>query len=251
MRLRAHGSALALAIALCWASPARAQDDPRARALELFRQSAESYREGRFEEAAALLREARTLHSEPLLSYNLARALEGMGDLEGAVSAYREYLEEAPDAADAPAVRSRLEGLERHLAEVRAIEEDRARLERSEGERDRAPPTPPPAPRGPDALPWVFAGIGAAVMVAGAVPGALAIARRDDANRAPNHAAAVAALSDADGLATATNVLFVAGGVLLLGGVIWGSVDLVSSSGSQSSASLQIGPASLALTGTF
>lgn len=278
MALVGYRNALSLAIALfcagglCWpASPAGAQasveagaagdEASRARAIELFRQSAERYREGRFDEAAALLREARALHPEPLLSYNLARALEGAGDLEGAVDAYREYLDEAPDARDASAVRARLEGLERHLAEVRALEAERARLRaeaeaqaRTEdverGERDRSA-----APRGPDAVPWVIAGGGAGVMIASAVTGALAIARRDDAARAPSHAATVAAMSDAEGLATATNVLLGVGGAAVLVGAIWGSVDLVSIGGQprgdHAAARVRVGPASIEIVGRF
>ncbi|AKF09783.1 tetratricopeptide repeat protein [Sandaracinus amylolyticus] len=247
---------LALIITLC-ALPAGAQQGDaaaRARALELFRESAELYRQGRFADAAARLREARELHSEPLLSYNLARALEGSGDLEGAVEAYRDYLEEAPSADDAPAVRARLESLERHVAEVRALEEERERLRR-EG-RQTPDPTPPATTRarGPDVVPWAIAGSGGAVLIAGAVVGGLALARNNDAMRAPTHAAAVEASADADSLAIAANVLLITGGLAALVGTVWGSIDLVSNAGDEeerATVSLRVGPGSLSIDGVF
>lgn len=226
-------------------------DAARTRALELFQESADRYREGRFDEAAELLREARRLHPEPVLAYNLARALEGAGDLEGAVAAYRDYLAEAPDAADAPATRARLAGLERHLAEIRAVEEERARL-RQEQERSRREIPPPPPARGPEAAPWILTGIGAGGLIAGAVLGGVAVARNGDAQRAPTHAAAVAAAHDASGLATAANVTLIAGGVAALVGVIWGTVDLVTlPSANGTTATLQVGPGTIAVGGFF
>lgn len=255
----------ALVVALCaMTSPALAQEgdaQARERALELFRESAELYRAGRFDDAAARLRAARELHDEPLLSYNLARALEGAGDLEGAVDAYSDYLDEAPDAEDAPAVRARLETLERHLAEVRALEADRERLRRSRADAERASsggsaattPTPPPS-RGPDALPWALVGGGAAVLVVGGVLGGIAVARNQDAMSALDHAAAVAASDEAHGFATAANVFLITGGLVTLGSAIWGTIDLVSTSGGEgerASVELDVGPTGVAIRGAF
>ena len=290
MSVRVHDATLALALALsslalpAWASSCAAQDggapghdggvaaqqgsiappidEPappteagtdaaRTRALQLFQESADRYREGRFDEAAELLREARRLHPEPVLAYNLARALEGAGDLEGAVAAYREYLAEAPDAADAPATRARLAGLERHLAEIRAVEDERARLRREQEQARREVPPPTPS-RGPEAAPWILTGIGAGGLLAGAILGGVAVARNGDAQRAPTHAAAVAAANDASGLATAANVTLIAGGVAALVGVFWGTVDLVTlPASSGASATLQVGPGTIAVAGSF
>lgn len=254
MKRWSHGSALALALAVsCWCGAARAQDGAghaeRERALELFQRSAVLYQEGRFAEAASLLREARELHPEPVLSYNLARALEGAGDLAGALEAYRTYLEEAPEAPDAPATRARLEALERHLAEIRAIEEERARL-RSEQDRARSAPRRA-TPRGPDAAPWVVAGIGGGVLLIGAIVGGIAVARNADAQRATSHAQTVSIAAEAGALATGANVMFVAGGAAVLLGGIWGAIDLATLPSGSMSARLEIGAASLGVSGTF
>jgi tetratricopeptide (TPR) repeat protein len=245
IRLRALFHTLVLLATIVVPSRVLAQQvEPRARALELFEQSAQRYREGRFDDAAALLRQARTLHSEPLLTYNLARALEGAGDIDGAVAAYREYLAEAPRAADAPTVRARVEGLERHLEEVRALEAERAAL------RARASDTRPQ--RSADATPWVVTGTGAFVLAVGGAFGGVALARHADAQRAPTHRVASDARDEAVTFATAANALFIVGGAALVIGVVWGTVDVVSLENDRgTSAAIGIGPGSVVLHGAF
>ncbi|HVY46216.1 MAG TPA: hypothetical protein VHB21_10070, partial [Minicystis sp.] len=113
--------ALALALAVA-AAPrvARAQHDPRA--VELFRESAVRYREGRFREAAELLREAYAREPEPLLLYNLGRACEGMGDAACAIDAYKRYLRAAKAPPDRAAIEGRVATLERQVEEKRRLE---------------------------------------------------------------------------------------------------------------------------------
>lgn len=113
-------AALALSAALLGAANARAQDDDDSleRAVVLFEESETLYNQGEFEQAAALLRRAYALHPDPTLLFNLARALEGAGDLDGAIESYERYLEENPDAEDAGAIRAR----------VGTLREQRARL---------------------------------------------------------------------------------------------------------------------------
>ena len=82
MRCAAHrtgqrAASVALALALASASGSARADDPepddadtvdQSRAVQLFQESAERYRQGRFLEAADLLREAYRLKNEPLLT---------------------------------------------------------------------------------------------------------------------------------------------------------------------------------------
>ncbi|MFK8001970.1 MAG: hypothetical protein AB8H86_20410 [Polyangiales bacterium] len=114
------------------ACPAQAQDDERRVSLRLYNEAAEDYSAGRFDDAADKLETAHRLFPEPILLYNLGRALEGGGDNEGALDAYREFLEVADeDAEERPMTRSRIEVVEGLIAEEnRADEEREARLAR-------------------------------------------------------------------------------------------------------------------------
>src|SRR5258706_15780044 len=70
-------------------------------ALDLNRRSAELYRQGRYADAIALLREAYRRKPEPVIQYNLARACEMLEDYACAITAYESYLSGAhpPDRA--------------------------------------------------------------------------------------------------------------------------------------------------------
>lgn len=246
----------ALLASIC-AAPARAQDtttDPERRAYELFRQSEAEYRAGRFAAAVALLEEAYRLDAEPVLVYNLARAYEGMGDLERAIDAYRRYLSDEPNARDRGAIEARLGTLTRQLEERRAL--DRLRQQREVEDPDRRDPRPDPDRDDPRvdperdqddrgrrrdddtgdrsalvvALPWIVAGVGVAGIATGAVLGSMADARHDDAVAEPGFFPAMELQQDAEGLATGANVAFVVGGVVLAGGLTWAVLTLVGGS---------------------
>ncbi|MEJ7729413.1 MAG: tetratricopeptide repeat protein [Polyangiaceae bacterium] len=207
--------------------PALAQDKGDPRAEKLFTESAELYREGKFAEAAQRLEEAYAISPEPVLLYNLARAYEGMGQTERALSAYRRYLEADPGTRDRRSIETRIETLERQLEERRALE-DKTRAAATR-QRDGAVT---PEPRAPSPLPWIVAGVGALGIGAGAVLGVMSQGKRDDAEdpaEAPSGQAAADLVGDAETLATGANVAFIAGGAVLLGGVVWGIVDVVGS----------------------
>lgn len=109
-----------------------AQDDERRVSLRLYNEAAEDYEAGRFDDAADKLETAHRLFPEPILLYNLGRALEGGGDNEGALDAYREFLEVADeDAEERPMTQERIEVVEDLIAEEnRANEEREARQAR-------------------------------------------------------------------------------------------------------------------------
>ncbi|MEM9072757.1 MAG: tetratricopeptide repeat protein [Myxococcota bacterium] len=117
---------LAVLAVLTITSVAVAQEnDARTRALSLFEEGVSAYDEGRFEEAAALFREANETFPEPILLYNYARAQESLGDLQSARDAYAEYLGSNPD--NRAAVESRLQVLDEQLAERHRLEEQAER----------------------------------------------------------------------------------------------------------------------------
>jgi tetratricopeptide (TPR) repeat protein len=202
----------------------------RTRAAELFKKSADAYRQGDFAQAIALLDEAYTLDPQPVLVYNRARAAEGLGRVDEAIAGYERFLSEEPNAPDRGAIEQRLTTLKRQREERAALEKERtARKEVSEHP-EPAPPPPapsqpaePPKPKSP--LPYVVAGVGAAGLLTGTILGALAVGKKDDAVAEPVQTEAISLKDSADGLATAANVAFVFGGVLVVAGAVWWFVD--------------------------
>ena len=112
------------------ATPAQPKIDPKARALELFKQSKDKYRSGDFQAAANLLEEGYELHDEPVLLYNLARAYEGLGELERAAAAYEQYLVAEPDTKDRGAIEQKVSNIRKQVAERDALADAVAALER-------------------------------------------------------------------------------------------------------------------------
>jgi tetratricopeptide (TPR) repeat protein len=213
-----------------------AAGDTKQEAADLAAKSAKHYKRGEFEQAAALLREAYDRYPEPNLLYNLARALEGVGDRLGAIDAYERYLSSAKKIEDRG-------GIERRVATLRAELEDLLKRE-AEKQKPAAPPPPPPPkpvvtpvvpvvpvviekPEQPppkkqsrSVVPWVTLASGAAVIGAGAYMAYRAHAADED-SRDPMSGVDGQALHDrAKRDALAANVLFVVGGGVVITGVV-------------------------------
>jgi tetratricopeptide (TPR) repeat protein len=238
-----------------WVNVVAAQDGQEDRDLQravmLFEESETAYNEGRFEEAAAMLRRAYELNPDPVLRYNLARALEGAGDLDGAIEHYEGYLEESPDASDAGAVEARVRTLRRQrdaLADGDADEED---VEESDELVDEAPAD---EGGGVSLAPWLVAAGGAAVVGVGAIFGALSQSKANAAQDEPVQETAQSLHDQASTFATLANVFFVVGGVVAAVGVTWGVIDLASGGSddeAESAATLRIVPGGLLAQGRF
>lgn len=212
-------------------------EDAQAEALRLFEESKVAYREGRFDDAVELLTEAHRLFPEPVLLYNLGRALEGAGEYTRAVDAYDEYLRIAGDIPDRGAIEGRVATLRREI-------ETRERLEQLEETR---PVTPAPRVEreSASAAPWIVAAVGGAGLAVGGVFGVLALSSHDDAENAASQAETEQLQSTAETYALVANVAFAAGGAIALAGVIWGIVDLLTLE--TESVTVSIGPRSIAL----
>jgi tetratricopeptide (TPR) repeat protein len=232
----------ALATALA-ASDARADDaparDPKARALELFEQSAVAYREGRFQAAIDLLLEARRTKPEPVLLYNLGRAYEALGDQKEAADAYARYLAEEPRAGDRRAIEAR-------VVTLRAQAE---RLERAKSPPDGRAERPEPEPGVGVVMPWVVTGVGLAGLGTGVVLALVSRGRHDAAVREPVQAAAQDKQDAASTFATGATVAFIAGGVVTAAGLTW--LGIRAFTPSPRGVALLPGPGTLSLTGTF
>ncbi|MFN0061615.1 MAG: tetratricopeptide repeat protein [Myxococcaceae bacterium] len=210
--LRTFSFALALA-AFFTANSVRAAERTSAdRALELSKESEAAYREGDFSRAAKLVEEAYAIHPEPTLQYNLARALEGMGDLRGAAAAYRRYLAQEPRVNDRPAIKRRATTLEAQWAERARIEDEREKAQ-MEAVRLSRPRVSPGA--------WVVTGAGGVAIGFGAFFGIRANALHRAADAAPVQLDAQSQQQAAKNNALAANVLYGAGAALAAGGVLW------------------------------
>lgn len=239
-------------VAIAVASSASAQpatdDATRARALELFRASDAKYKTGQFEDAAQLLRASYDLYPEPLILYNLGRALEGMGDFAGAVEQYERYLATATDIPDRGAIERRITTLRAQLATDHTTE---AATPTSVPITDTTPSDDVAPARGRRWLPWVIAGSGAVIVGVGGVLGVMSDSRHDDAVNEPIQAEAEKLQDRAETLATAANVMFVIGGAATIGGVVWGVVQWRRGRRSGSPMTAKAGASRLVLAPTY
>jgi len=97
-----------------------------------------------------------------------------------------------------------------------------------------APTVTPATGTSVDPLPWIVAGVGAGGVIAGIVLGLVAQGEHSSAISEPVHELALAEQQRAYDLATGANVAFIAGGTVVLIGVVWGIVSLATSASSSS-----------------
>lgn len=211
-----HLSALVVAAQLLLTASGARADEREDRAFALFEQAEAAYSRGALEEAVRLLLEARQLVREPALLYNLGRAYEGLGRSREALEAYRSYLAEAEDAPHRGAIQRRIEAIEGELAARREADQARERAQRRAAEMGHSDPVGA----------WVIGGVGLAGLIAASGLGAGALVDEEAARNADSHRDGVARLERAETLATSSNVLFVAGGVVLAAAIVWLVVEL-------------------------
>jgi tetratricopeptide (TPR) repeat protein len=210
-------------LACCAAAPLSAVAGPKeeAKAGQLFDKAEVEYQAGRFQAAIDLLLEAQRIAPDAVLDYNLARAYEGLGNLEASLASYKAYLVADPQSKDRGAVEARIKTIEAQIAERAKKEADEKKPPPPQGEPSREPDRP-------SALPWLLAGAGALTLGAGGVLGGLSLARSSEADDpATSGVDAVALSEEASDFALQANVLFGVGGAIALAGAIWGIVDVV------------------------
>lgn len=197
----------------------------REQALDLFEQAETLYDEGRLNEAVELLLEARSLHPEPVLLYNLARAYEGLGELEEAREAYALFLEENPDASDRGAIERRIESIREQISErerlaaeleQREAQEADEALEVGEVESSVEPTR--------IVWPWVLMSLGLTTAGVGGVFGILVLTERQESDDAAVHLNAVQAFERAETFAIVFDVVVVVGAVVAAAGLSWALV---------------------------
>ncbi len=178
---------LLTSVLLLPAATAFAQGDSRAR--ELYENGALLYEEGDYENAVIAWKQAYDLSPDRhLLLFNIANALERIGEYEEAYEYLNQYRAFAP-SDERDVLDRRLRAIERRLEEQRAqeaadraaAEEDaRAAAERAAAEQAAAG-TGPKARSGPHPAPIILMGGGLAGVAVGGVLGGLAVGERADA----------------------------------------------------------------------
>ena len=211
---------------------ATAYGDAKQQAADLAAKSAQHYKRGEFEESAKLLREAYARYPEPNLLYNLARSLEGLGDRQGAIDAYEQYLASAKKIEDRAGIERRVATLKTELAEEKRRAAEAAKQadtptepvipEKRDTPVDTSPSEPEEPPRPRNRLPaWITIAGGVAIAATGGVFGYLA---NQNHNRAVDAMTGVEAQSFQDTAhrdAVVANVLFGVGGAVVIAGVVW------------------------------
>ncbi len=239
--------------------------------LELAKQAAAAYKEGRFEQAIELYQRAHAANPDPISIHNIGRCHESIGyrdlgdkrpgaappdvrrvvraDFAAAVDHYQRFLAAEPAASNRLVVEQRIRALQ-------------AQLDLIDGLAARpAEATSEPA-RGPlrVAAPWAVVGLGGVTLGAGVVVSVMASSSESTANDpATSGASSLDAAGDASTFATTANVLFAVGGALTIAGGVWAVVDLASSPVATTSAAareasaprLELGPGGVRLSRAF
>ena len=91
------------------------QEARKANARKLYDRGATAYAEARYHAAADLFLETYRVFPTPQLLFNIARALDKVGNVSGALRYYRDYQREAPGGSDEAEVQSRIHDLEAQL----------------------------------------------------------------------------------------------------------------------------------------
>jgi tetratricopeptide (TPR) repeat protein len=275
-----RGFSWAFAVLLATASIAVA-GDKRSQAVQLAEDSEKAYKAGHFEHAADLLRKAHELYPEPILLYNLGRALEGMGDAKNAIAAYERYLRDAKEIDDRGAIERRVSTLKAQIVREQhgpppAPPDAPPEQQQPPQQQQQAPPHDDTLPSHDEPLPpravpmsgsqvggtneadrstflpWITIGAGGVVALTGALYGWRASTNHDDAVNEPSQQRAIELQKAATHDASIANVLFVAGGMIVIGGAVWEYFDWKHRDrASAQTTRLKLVPSGLALEWTF
>lgn len=210
-------------------------DDERARGA--FRLGRQYYEQGRFADAAAEFERAYGLSGRGQLLFNAYLAYRDARDDENAARTLRGYLAQVPDAPDRSLLEARLAALERGIEERREAEArqqaetEEARRQAEEARRLAEEAGRPRYREIPgETWPWIVMGGGAAMVVAGAITGAVALTERSSLDEecplqlCPAGTGVASRQSDIETLAITSDVLLIGGGVVAVTGLVLGIV---------------------------
>jgi tetratricopeptide (TPR) repeat protein len=197
-------------------------------------QAIEKFQDKDFEGAVALFEKAYSIDPQPNFLFNIGRVYEEAGNFEKAVEYYAKFVKQPGVDLDSRTVAlERLKALREILeatAEKQPDEKQPDETEPEEKQPDETEPVPPPpepvdqdAQRKRKALRGAgfgVLGVGAAVLIGGAVAGGLAQGDSNKAEEAADPSAGQDLLASSQTKALAADVMYGIGGALLLTGVI-------------------------------
>jgi len=244
-----------LLLVLAIAAPALAQDDRRAR--ELYENGALLYEEGDYENAVVAWKQAHEISERPLLLYNIANALERIGEWAEAFDYLNQYRAFAK-ADERDALDRRMRSIERRL-EVRK-EEEAAEARRAgsgdpagggsnpSGGNDLTPTSRgTAAASGPNPGGVILLGAGLGSVAVGGVFGGLALSERQDAAALCSTGDPVLcpdtagdSLENDRAYSIASDITMIAGGAIAVAGVVVLIAD--AASGNKKATSFRIIP---------
>ena len=248
--------------------------DEEARAL--YEAGRVAFDDGRFEAALDRWTESYALVELPALLYNIGTAHDRLGHVAEALDFYERFLEANPDAPNRNYVERRVEVLSAQAAALERANPTDSDEHGDPGEGalgagattddavseagsdEASADDEAEAPRGQPAGAIVVASLGVAVLGAAIATGVVSNGRYADLEeRCPGGVCPADAQDDIDalqGINLATDVLFAAGGALLVGGVIGWIVKATQGDDDEedrAAVQLDVGPGSLVLRGTF
>jgi tetratricopeptide (TPR) repeat protein len=211
---------ITLTLLLLILAPAAASAD-KAKARALFDRATKQYNLGEYATAAEAFKAAYDEYPDPTLLYNLAQCERQLAHKSRAITLYRSYLRELPDAPNAAEARRLVASLEqdvareekqRKAAEARAHALEQQRQEQHLQDQRAAsvvsPTVEPPTSRArawwKNPAGWALIGVGVA---AGAAGTGLLVAANNDQNSAPK----AATLADAHSLVNEASTFRAAG----------------------------------------
>lgn len=221
----------ALACAALVVAPATAQtqgdgefseEESLAKVRDLSKQGAARFRAGDYEEAIELFKKAYEVRQIGNLLYNIARCYESMEEHEKAIEYYERFIA-SPDADS----ESRQVAIRRSNEQREILAAKREMARQQDDQRDREPVASPPeatggeARSGPGALAYITLGGGVAMLGGGALMGVLARNQQQTFAESSDPAVKVQARQTGQRQALVADVLYAAGGVTTLVGLIW------------------------------
>lgn len=187
----------------------------------------EHFEARRYTEAIASFRAAYAIRPEPDLLYNIARSYERNGNVDDALTSYREFIAQPGSTAQLRA---------KALDNIDALQREKT----SRAAKAFAPPPAPtpadpisvapvvakaPPPEKSHARQWVMIGAGGVAVITGAIFGVVAQSKQTDFDRATTVAAKEDAKSSGQTSALIADIGLFGGGAVAVAGLVWLLVD--------------------------